>query len=331
MNTDSANNLKLGAFVVLGFILLVISLFYIGNRNSFTGSNIKLKARFSNINGLQEGNNVLFSGINAGTIKSIKLLNSKTIEVTMVMKKDIAHQIPINSKITIGTDGLMGNKLLNITPAETGEIMVQDGDYLVVEKTADIDQVLTSLLGSTDNIQVISKALKNVSLRIEQSEILSLMEKRELSENLQQSMFNIRMTTQNTQKLTLTLQKIVEDIHSGKGAAGLLLSNKAFADDLETTIQNLKQTSKAVNETSVQLKLTAASLNEDLQQGKGPLPVLLKDSLLSQKINASLENIEKGTYNFNLNMEALKHNFLFRGYFKKLEKENKDNTTQKTK
>ena len=328
MNTDSTNNLKLGTFVFLGFILLVIALFYIGNRNSFTGSNIKIKARFSNINGLQEGNNVLFSGINAGTVKSIKLLNSKTIEVTMVMKKDIANQIPINSKITIGTDGLMGNKLLNITPSETSGAMVKDGDYLIAEKTADIDQVLTSLLRSTDNIQVISKALKNVSLRIEQSEILSLMEKRELSENLQQSMSNIRMTTENTQKLTLTLQKIVQDIHSGKGAAGLLLSNKAFANDLQITIKNLKQTSEAVNETSVQLKLTATSLNTNLQQGKGPLPVLLRDSLLSQKINASLENIEKGTYNFNLNMEALKHNFLFKGYFKKLEKQNKENNKQ---
>lgn len=328
MNTDSTNNLKLGTFVFLGFILLVIALFYIANRNSFTGSNIKLKARFSNINGLQEGNNVLFSGINAGTVKSIKLLNSKTIEVTMVIKKNIANQIPIKSKITIGTDGLMGNKLLNINPSEAIGAMVKDGDYLIVEKTADIDQVLTSLLYSTQNIKVVSKALKNVSLRVEQSEALRLIEKKELSENLQQSISNIRMTTQNTQKMTLTLQKIIADIHSGKGAAGLLLSNEAFSSDLQTTIKNLQQASEAVNETSVELKMTAASLNTDLKQGKGPLPVLLRDSILSQKINASLENIEKGTYNFNLNMEALKHNFLVRGYFKKQEKQNKGNNRQ---
>lgn len=324
MNTDSKNNLKLGTFVFLGFILLVISLFYIGNRNSFLSSNIKLKARFSNINGLQEGNNVLFSGINAGTVKSIKLLNSRTIEVTMLMKREIVSQIPVNSKIAIGTDGLMGNKLLNITPSDTDAGMVRDGDYLVVEKTADIDQILTRLLHSTDNIQVVSQALKNVILRIEQSELLSLMEKKELSENLQQSMSNIHMTTENTQKLTLTLQKIVENIHSGKGAAGLLLSDKAFADDLEKTLKNVKETSTSISEASVQLNLITARLNSDLQQGKGPIPVLLRDTLLSQKINASLENIEKSTYNFNLNMEALKHNFLFRGYFKKLEKQNKE-------
>lgn len=324
MNTDSKNNLKLGTFVFLGFILLVISLFYIGNRNSFLSSNIKLKARFSNINGLQEGNNVLFSGINAGTVKSIKLLNSRTIEVTMLMKREIVSQIPVNSKIAIGTDGLMGNKLLNITPSDTDAGMVRDGDYLVVEKTADIDQILTRLLHSTDNIQVVSQALKNVILRIEQSELLSLMEKKELSENLQQSMSNIHMTTENTQKLTLTLQKIVENIHSGKGAAGLLLSDKAFADDLEKTLKNVKETSTSISEASVQLNLITARLNNDLQQGKGPIPVLLRDTLLSQKINASLENIEKSTYNFNLNMEALKHNFLFRGYFKKLEKQNKE-------
>lgn len=324
MNTDSKNNLKLGTFVFLGFILLVISLFYIGNRNSFLSSNIKLKARFSNINGLQEGNNVLFSGINAGTVKSIKLLNSRTIEVTMLMKREIVGQIPVNSKIAIGTDGLMGNKLLNITPSDTDAGMVRDGDYLVVEKTADIDQILTRLLHSTDNIQVVSQALKNVILRIEQSELLSLMEKKELSENLQQSMSNIHMTTENTQKLTLTLQKIVENIHSGKGAAGLLLSDKAFADDLEKTLKNVKETSTSISEASVQLNLITSRLNSDLQQGKGPIPVLLRDTLLSQKINASLENIEKSTYNFNLNMEALKHNFLFRGYFKKLEKQNKE-------
>lgn len=324
MDTDGKNNLKLGTFVFLGFILLVISLFYIGNRNSFLSSNIKLKARFSNINGLQEGNNVLFSGINAGTVKSIKLLNSRTIEVTMLMKREIVSQIPINSKIAIGTDGLMGNKLLNITPSDTDAGMVRDGDYLVVEKTADIDQILTRLLHSTDNIQVVSQALKNVILRIEQSELLSLIEKKELSENLQQSMSNIYITTENTQKLTLTLQKIVENIHSGKGAAGLLLSDKAFADDLEKTLKNVKETSTSISEASVQLNLITARLNSDLQQGKGPIPVLLRDTLLSQKINASLENIEKSTYNFNLNMEALKHNFLFRGYFKKLEKQNKE-------
>lgn len=324
MDTDGKNNLKLGTFVFLGFILLVISLFYIGNRNSFLSSNIKLKARFSNINGLQEGNNVLFSGINAGTVKSIKLLNSRTIEVTMLMKREIVSQIPVNSKIAIGTDGLMGNKLLNITPADTDAGMVRDGDYLVVEKTADIDQILTRLLHSTDNIQVVSQTLKNVILRIEQSELLSLIEKKELSENLQQSMSNIHITTENTQKLTLTLQKIVENIHSGKGAAGLLLSDKAFADDLEKTLKNVKETSTSISEASVQLNLITARLNSDLQQGKGPIPVLLRDTLLSQKINASLENIEKSTYNFNLNMEALKHNFLFRGYFKKLEKQNKE-------
>lgn len=324
MDTDDKNNLKLGTFVLLGLILLVVSLFYVGNRNSLFSSGIQLKARFSNINGLQQGSNVLYSGVNAGTVKSIKLLNSRTIEVTLLMKKEIVSKIPVNSKIAIGTDGLMGNKLLNITPARINAGMVKDGDYLLVEKTVSIDEILTTLSRSNENIYIVSESLKNLTSRLEQSETLNLLEKKELSENLQASLSNIRTTTENAKKFTLTLKEIANDIHSGKGAAGLLLTNKAFSDDLQTTLSNLKETTASINEASVQINLLSTGLNNSLQEGKGPIPALLKDSLLTKKINLSLDNIEKSTHNFNQNMEAIKQSFLFRGYFKKQDKKNKE-------
>lgn len=324
MDTDDKNNLKLGTFVLLGLILLVVSLFYVGNRNSLFSSGIQLKARFSNINGLQQGSNVLYSGVNAGTVKSIKLLNSRTIEVTLLMKKEIVSKIPVNSKIAIGTDGLMGNKLLNITPARINADMVKDGDYLLVEKTVSIDEILTTLSRSNENIYIVSESLKNLTSRLEQSETLNLLEKKELSENLQASLSNIRTTTENAKKFTLTLKEIANDIHSGKGAAGLLLTNKAFSDDLQTTLSNLKETTASINEASVQINLLSTGLNSSLQEGKGPIPALLKDSLLTKKINLSLDNIEKSTHNFNQNMEAIKQSFLFRGYFKKQDKKNKE-------
>ncbi|MNK66010.1 mce related protein [compost metagenome] len=325
MKTDSANNIKLGLFVSLGFILLVIAFFFVGNSNSFFNNDTELKARFSNVNGLQKGNNVLFCGINAGTVKSIVLINGNTIEVTLLIKKDIVRHIPINSTITIGTDGLMGNKILAITPAATEKIMVQDGDYLLVSKTADIDQMLTTLSRSNENIAVISEALKNTVVRINNSETLNLLDSKELSQNLLASIANIRKTTENTQKLTATFNGIVDNVRQGKGTAGMLLSNKAFADDLQTTLENLKNASTTINQASSELSSISVNLNKNLSAGKGPLPALLRDSILTQKISNSLDNIEKGTENFNQNMEALKHNFLFRGYFKKQEKRSKEN------
>lgn len=325
MKTDSANNIKLGLFVSLGFILLVIAFFFVGNSNSFFNNDTELKARFSNVNGLKKGNNVLFCGINAGTVKSIVLINGSIIEVTLLIKKDIVRHIPINSTITIGTDGLMGNKILAITPAATQKIMVQDGDYLLVSKTADIDQMLTTLSRSNENIAVISEALKNTVVHLNNSETLNLLDSKELSQNLLASISNIRKTTENTQKLTATFNGIVDNVHQGKGTAGMLLSNKAFADDLQTTLENLKNASTTINQASSELNSISVNLKNDLASGKGPLPALLRDSTLTKKISSSLDNIEKGTENFNQNMEALKHNFLFRGYFKKREKQSIEN------
>lgn len=323
MKTDSVNNVKLGAFVIFGFLLLLIALFYVGNNNSFFRSGAKLKARFSNINGLQQGNNVLFSGINCGTVKSIVLINSKTIEVNLLIKNDIFKQIPINSTATIGTDGLMGNKVINITPAMAEKVMVRDGTYLVTKESPDLEQMLNVLSESNKNIEMISEALKNTSIRIKKSEVVNLLENKELSQNIQTSIYNIRMTTENTQKLTFALQQIVNDTRQGKGIAGLLLSNKTATEDLQTTLTNLKESSYSISRASNQINLITSRLDNDMQTGKGLIPSLLRDTLFTKKMNTSLENIEKGTNNFNQNMEALKHNFLLRGYFKKQKKQPK--------
>jgi phospholipid/cholesterol/gamma-HCH transport system substrate-binding protein len=69
-----------------------------------------------------------------------------------------------------------------------------------------------------------------------------------------------------------------------------------------------------------ELNALTRSVKSDVNNGKGTIHALLKDSLLVQKLNNSLQHIEKGTEGFNQNMEALKSNFLFRGYFRKLEK-----------
>lgn len=321
MRTENENYIKLGAFVFIGFLLLVIALFYIGSSNSFFGNDAELRARFSNVNGLQEGNNVLFSGINAGTVKSINLIDANTIEVKLLIKKDILTHIPAQSTIAIGTDGLIGNKIVNITPSATAKVMAKDGDYLKVYNNPDMDSMLSTLSRSNENIAVISEALKATVLRINNSESLNLLESKDLSQNLQSSIANIRIATENTQKLTATFEEIINNIYQGKGTAGMLLTNKAMAEDVQNTITNLRQSAATINQASSELNNITSGLNRDLAEGKGPLPSLLRDSILTKKISNCLDNLEKGTGNFNQNMEAMKHNFLFKGYFKKQEKQ----------
>ncbi|HSN10460.1 MAG TPA: MlaD family protein, partial [Hanamia sp.] len=103
------SNVKLGVFVLAGLLFLVILLYMIGKNRNLFGSNYVLKARFENIQGLVTGNNVRFSGIQAGTVKRINIINDTLIEVTMVIDKKMSKIIHNNAVASISTEGLVGN------------------------------------------------------------------------------------------------------------------------------------------------------------------------------------------------------------------------------
>ncbi|WP_050022019.1 hypothetical protein [Chryseobacterium sp. P1-3] len=107
----------------------------------------------------------------------------------------------------------------------------------------------------------------------------------------------------------------------GKGAAGLLLADKDFENQIRHSFNNIDNASKNLTAITENIQ----DFSETLNNGKGPINALLKDSVLTGKINTSLDNVKKGTEGFNQNMEALKHNFLFRGYYRKQEKKEKQN------
>lgn len=320
MDKTETNNIKLGVFVFAGLALLVAAFFFIGKNGSMFGGDAELKARFSNTYGLQKGNNVFFSGINAGTVKSVVLLNEATIEVTLLIDEEIMQHIPKKSLVSIGTEGLMGNKVVNILPIAGETAKVSDGDYLVVEKKANIEDMLQTLSKSNDNIASISEALKNTTQQIENSRLLKVIDDEQLSEDLKSSMKNLSITMKNANQVTSELNGIVIRVKNGDGMAGLLLSDREFAGTIKQTISNIENASEQINHITGELNTLSTTLNTAVNS-KGPLNTILTDTLLSKKINSSLDNIEKGTNNFNQNMEALKHNFLFRGYFRKLEKE----------
>jgi phospholipid/cholesterol/gamma-HCH transport system substrate-binding protein len=120
MEKQGENNVKLGVFVLTGLIVLIVAFYIIGKNRSLFGDNFELKARFSNLKGLIEGDNVSFSGIQAGTVKSISLINDTTIEVLLLIDSKIKPYIHKNATASIGTEGMIGEKVVNIIPAQSG-------------------------------------------------------------------------------------------------------------------------------------------------------------------------------------------------------------------
>ena len=175
MVKQGENNIKLGVFVLAGLVVMMISFYVIGNNTSMFGSSFMLKARFSNSDGLMEGNNVVFSGIQAGTVKTIDIINDTTIEVTMLIDSKVKSYIHRNAEVGIGTEGLMGNKVVNIQPVKGNSAIVQNGDLLAVQKQTSMDEMLQTLSKTNNNVATISKALKTTVLRLDTSAIFNIL------------------------------------------------------------------------------------------------------------------------------------------------------------
>jgi len=315
------NNVKLGVFILGGLLFLVLLLYMIGKNRNLFGATYVLKARFENIQGLVAGNNVRFSGIQAGTVKKVKILSDTVIEVTMIIEKKMLKIIRKNAIVSIGTDGLVGNKVVNIVPARQPGPLAEEGDILTSKKAINTDEILQTLYKTNNDVAVIAAELKTTAQRINSSSALwALLNDQSIPQDLRISVANIRLATGKAGNMADNLNAIIMDVKNGKGSVGALLTDTSFAKNLNDAVLKIKSVGDEADSLAGEINKLVTGIRQDVNNGRGAVNALLKDSMIVIKLNASLDNIQKGTNGFNQNMEALKHNFLFRGYFRKQEK-----------
>ena len=136
------------------------------------------------------------------------------------------------------------------------------------------------------------------------------------------SLSNLHSASTEINTILKNTNSIINQIRSGNGAIGTILYDTVFAISIKKTLDDIKYVSSSVIELSDEAKETIKNINNELMQGNGTLNKMLKDSIMALSISSSINNIEKGTKAFNLNMDALKHSFLFRNYFKKIKRDN---------
>lgn len=321
MAKGTINNVKLGAFVLGGLIFLVFLLYTIGKNGHLFGATYTLKAMFTDAQGLVEGNNVRFSGINVGTVKKIKIRNDALIEVTMVIDENMMPVIRKNAVVAIGTEGLVGNKVINIVPGRQVAVHANEGDVLAAKRAVNTDEIMETLYHTNNDVAVIAVELRTTVQRINNSTLWSLMDDKTIPLDLKTSMANIRTATGRAADLTESLDNMITDVKNGKGSVGMLLKDTAFASDIGSAIRNIKSASASADSFATEINHLASSMRERMLSKDGLVHALFRDSTMVKKLNVSLDNIQQGTDGFNQNMEALKHNFLLRGYFRKQEEQ----------
>lgn len=332
MATKSFSNLKLGIFVLAALTFLILLLYMIGKNKNIFGATFAVKAHFGNVQGLTPGNNVRYAGIQVGTVKKITILNDEQIEVELLIENKMKQYIRKNAKVTIATDGLMGNKVLNITPAPGDADLISPGDVLVTQPSVDMNGMVNTLSGTNDDLAVVAAELKGALLRINNSPALwALLADSSLSRNVSASMVNIRAAAAKANTMLTDLDNMVLDVKSGKGSLGAILTDTSFAENLNEAIVRIKQVAVQADTLAKELSLVANGIKHDINDGKGAVNALLKDSAIVKSITVSLDNIQQSTQHFNEVMEGMKHSFLVRGYFRKLERKQAKEALQKSK
>ena len=291
---------RLGLFITGGFVIFVLAIFIIGKQKNMFNPVFKLTTTFLNVSGLQVGNNIRFSGINVGTVDNITIINDSTVRVDMMVRQEIKKFIKSDSKVSIGSEGLIGDRLILITQGSLDAQMVQKNQELESIEPVETDEIIASLKVTVAHTEVITKQLADVMLKV----------------------------------------------NSGKGTLGRIIHDTIIAQNISKSIVNFENTSEVLDATMASTKNSLSEIMQSLNQtadnakvstqqleeimtgindGQGTVGRLLYDTITSKNIDETILNLKNSSKGLDENLEALKNNIFFRGYFRKKEKEKEKN------
>ncbi len=318
MEKTSNQKIRLGIFVLLGSFLFIGAIYFVGNKQDMFNKTVEINALFNNINGLQKGNNVRFSGINVGTVQEIEIINDSTIRVEMKIEEGILSHIKKDAMASIASDGLVGNMIVNIVPGNHSTIPIQPGDVILSVNKVTTEELMKTLSSTSDNANVITANLAEITSQITRGKgtVGMLINDDDLSDDLKQTIHYLKITSRGTSESVDNLNKIINKLNNKDNVIGVL-QDTAVAQNIKNVITNLEKSSGQIDKVVINLNATITNMKE----GKGAINYLSNDPKLVQQIDSTMSTINQASTKLNENLEALKHNFLFRGYFKKQAKE----------
>lgn len=320
MKQNNSKNVLLGIFVILGITIFVIAVYFIGNTQNLFGNSTRITSVFTNVNGLQLGNNIRYAGVNVGTVKGIKILNDTAIAVDFFINEETVSLIKKNSVASISSDGLVGSMIVNIIPGSgPSNETVREGDTIRSLNQKAPSEMLNTLSTTNENAALLTADLLKITGAITKGEGLvgGLIMDPEMATDFKQSIANLE-TTSNSALITINkLNNLLSQVNYEESVAGVLLSDKESAGQVKGIIGRFEEASQKMDRITSNLEDFTLNLN----QGDGALNLVTQDTTFKNNLDTTLKNVEEASERFNENMEALKQNFLFRGYFRKQERE----------
>ncbi|HKB44585.1 MAG TPA: MlaD family protein [Chitinophagaceae bacterium] len=319
-----------GIFIVIGMIILLAGIFTVGGKRKTFTKTIPVTAVFDNVNGLQAGNNVWFSGVKIGIVKKVDLIKNSEVQVMMNIEQKSQKFIHKDVKAKIASDGLIGNKIVVIYGGTPQSPIIEEGDLIAVEKPLNTEDMMTTLQANNRNLLAITSDFKLISRRLAEGQgtVGKLLTDDDLMKQLQATAATLQTASTNIRALTSNVSDYTAKLQTKGALANDLVTDTSFFKTLRASASQIQEASRNAKELTNNLK--AVSYN--LKDSSNVAGVLFNDKAAAANLKTTVENLQSGTKKFDEDMEALQHNFLFRGFFRKRAKQQKqtNQTSQNT-
>jgi phospholipid/cholesterol/gamma-HCH transport system substrate-binding protein len=317
---DSPNKraVIVGMFVLVGIIILLAGILTVGNLHTTFTKKMKITAVFDDVNGLLPGSNIWFSGVKIGTVKTLSFYGKSKVKIEMNIDEASQQYIRKDAFVKIGSDGLIGNKILIIYGGTVAAGEVVEGDMLQVAAVLSTDDVMNTLQQNNKNILAITNDFKVISKRFVdgQGTLGKLMKDETIYDNINSTTKSLQQASVKAQQLMASLSEFTGKLDDEGTLMNDLVTDTVLFKTMSASIDKLQQMSDSAAVMVNNLK--AAS-----QDPNSTLGVLLHDDESGAHMKATIKNLETSSQKLNEDLELLKGSFLLRGAVKRKEKEEK--------
>ena len=329
-STSYQRAIVVGIFVFLGVAIFIITVLTLGSQHKTFEHTITVKSFFDDVNGLQKGNNVWFSGVKVGTIGNIKLQEDGKVEVDIRVEVQSVKYIPKNAMVKLSTDGLIGNKIIEIYGGTPGTPSISNDDVLNNEKQIATDEMMNTLSKNNDNLYSITNSFKLISSRLADGKgsLGKLLTDESFSIQLIETINGLHKASENLEKLSANIAIYTSKFNDKGTLANDLVSDTLIFSKLRATVTKLENIADSSQSVITNFKATTSTINMGLKSSTTPAGLLLNDEHSANQIKMTLENLQSASKKLDEDLEAAKHNFLLRGYFRKQARKTKADSTR---
>lgn len=312
---SNKRTVKVGLFILLAIIILGGAILTIGNLHETFTKKIVVTTIFDDVNGLQPGNNIWFSGVKVGTVKQLDFYGKSQVRVVMKIDEKAKQFIRKDAKVKISTDGLIGNKILVVYGGTQLAAEVEDGDTLGIEKLTTTEDMMNMLQQNNQNLLAITTDFKDISHKMANGEgsIGKLMNDETLFNNISSTIASLQTASANAKQMTNSVNAFTAGLNKPGTLAYDLVSDTVVFNSMRQTFFHLQEIADSASQ-------LVAMINKASSNPNTPIGVLLNDEKTGADLKSGIKNLDNSAATLNTDLKALQYTFLLRGGIRRMNK-----------